>query len=95
MEPLPAGWERKETPAGVSYFVDHSNRRTTWVDPREVAPPEVELSNEVKRQLEEWPLPEGWEAKNSRKEGVLYFVDHNTKRTTWEDPRGRGVSEVA
>lgn len=33
------------------------------------------------------PLPAGWEIKYAPN-GKPYFVDHNTRRTTWEDPRG-------
>ena len=32
------------------------------------------------------PLPDGWEEKHLSN-GKLFFVDHNNKRTTWEDPR--------
>ncbi|KAG8899257.1 hypothetical protein FRB99_006839 [Tulasnella sp. 403] len=32
------------------------------------------------------PLPDGWEMKKTV-DGIPYFVDHNTKTTTWEDPR--------
>ncbi|GAA5877383.1 hypothetical protein JCM16303_003311 [Sporobolomyces ruberrimus] len=31
---LPAGWERRETPRGRSYFVDHNTKTTSWDDPR-------------------------------------------------------------
>jgi len=37
--------------------------------------------------LQEDPLPEGWEMRYTV-EGVRYFVDHNTKSTTFQDPRG-------
>ena len=33
-------------------------------------------------------LPEGWEIRFTDK-GQRYFVDHNTKQTTFEDPRGK------
>jgi len=36
--------------------------------------------------LPEDPLPEGWEMRYTA-EGVRYFVDHNTKSTTFQDPR--------
>ncbi|KAL7911294.1 P-loop containing nucleoside triphosphate hydrolase protein [Trichoderma velutinum] len=40
--------------------------------------------------LESWKskdhLPPGWEQRQSPK-GQVYFVDHNTKTTTWADPR--------
>ena len=32
------------------------------------------------------PLPDGWEMA-STKEGQVYFMNHETKTTTWEDPR--------
>lgn len=32
------------------------------------------------------PLPEGWEMR-ATPEGKIFFVDHNTRRTTWKDPR--------
>ncbi|KAG8832004.1 hypothetical protein FRC17_002223, partial [Serendipita sp. 399] len=32
------------------------------------------------------PLPSGWEAKLTP-QGKVYFVDHNTRTTSWEDPR--------
>uniref|UniRef100_A0ABM0MEQ5 NEDD4-like E3 ubiquitin-protein ligase WWP1-like n=1 Tax=Saccoglossus kowalevskii TaxID=10224 RepID=A0ABM0MEQ5_SACKO len=36
--------------------------------------------------LNEEPLPEGWEMRYTN-EGVRYFVDHNTRTTTFQDPR--------
>ncbi|KCV71065.1 hypothetical protein H696_02015 [Fonticula alba] len=35
------------------------------------------------------PLPPGWEAAYTR-DGLLFFVDHNRKITTWDDPRRVG-----
>ena len=32
------------------------------------------------------PLPQGWEIRLTD-DGRVYFVDHNTKQTTWNDPR--------
>uniref|UniRef100_A0A671Z3D0 E3 ubiquitin-protein ligase n=1 Tax=Sparus aurata TaxID=8175 RepID=A0A671Z3D0_SPAAU len=53
---------------------------TQWEDPRTQG-----LQNED-------PLPEGWEIRYTR-EGVRYFVDHNTRTTTFSDPR-TGKSSV-
>ncbi|XP_070535156.1 BAG family molecular chaperone regulator 3-like [Ptychodera flava] len=33
------------------------------------------------------PLPPGWEMLFDTQSGWPFFVDHNTKRTTWQDPR--------
>ena len=46
----------------------------------------------VSRLQNEDPLPEGWEIRYTR-EGVRYFVDHNTRTTTFSDPR-TGKSSV-
>ena len=32
------------------------------------------------------PLPSGWEMRYTN-EGIPYFVDHNTRTTTFNDPR--------
>ena len=33
--PLPDGWEKAVDFDGKSFFIDHINRRTTWIDPRD------------------------------------------------------------
>lgn len=38
------------------------------------------------RMIQEPPLPPGWEMKYTN-ESVRYFVDHNTRTTTFKDPR--------
>jgi len=42
--------------------------------PTKVTPPELP------------PLADGWEQRTDAK-GRIFFVDHNTKKTVWEDPR--------
>ncbi|KAF7288526.1 E3 ubiquitin-protein ligase [Mycena chlorophos] len=82
--PLPMGWEERRTPEGRPYFVDHSTRSTTWVDPRrgqQPAAPPAAVNN-----ANLGPLPSGWEMRLTSTARV-YFVDHNTKTTTWDDPR--------
>ena len=32
------------------------------------------------------PLPEGWEER-VHTDGRIFFIDHNTRQTQWEDPR--------
>ena len=44
------------------------------------------LSSGVSRMIQEPALPPGWEMKYTS-EGVRYFVDHNTRTTTFKDPR--------
>ncbi|ODQ65142.1 HECT-domain-containing protein [Nadsonia fulvescens var. elongata DSM 6958] len=89
---LPAGWEQRYTPEGRPYFVDHSTRTTTWVDPRRqqyirmYAPNTSGVSVQQQPVSQLGPLPSGWEMRLTNTARV-YFVDHNTKTTTWDDPR--------
>ncbi|KAF9905450.1 hypothetical protein BX616_001008, partial [Lobosporangium transversale] len=91
--PLPAGWEQRLTPEGRPYFVDHNTRSTTWVDPRRqqyvrMSDPRSSSQVAVHQQPVSHlgPLPSGWEMRLTNTARV-YFVDHNTKTTTWDDPR--------
>ncbi|EDR11266.1 uncharacterized protein LACBIDRAFT_247319, partial [Laccaria bicolor S238N-H82] len=89
---LPNGWEERYTPEGRPYYVDHNTRTTTWVDPRRQtiirvmgpAGQGAALQPQTISQL--GPLPSGWEMRLTSTARV-YFVDHNTKTTTWDDPR--------
>ena len=85
--PLPQGWEERQTPDGRPYFVDHNSRTTTWLDPRLAnAPPSVFSSTATQTALNLGPLPSGWEMRMTSG-GRIYFVDHNTRTTSWDDPR--------
>ena len=93
---LPAGWEQRQTPEGRHYFVDHNTRTTTWVDPRRQqyirtygqnangGGHNATIQTQPVSQL--GALPSGWEMRLTNTARV-YFVDHNTKTTTWDDPR--------
>lgn len=91
---LPAGWEQRQTPEGRSYFVDHNTRTTTWVDPRRQqyirmygqSPTGGSTSIQSQPVSQLGALPSGWEMRLTHTARV-YFVDHNTKTTTWDDPR--------
>lgn len=89
---LPAGWEERFTPEGRPYYVDHNTRTTTWVDPRRQTIIRVMGPNGQNPSLQPQaigqlgPLPSGWEMRLTATARV-YFVDHNTKTTTWDDPR--------
>ena len=85
--PLPQGWEERQTPDGRPYFVDHNSRTTTWLDPRIAnAPRSVFSSTTTQTALNLGPLPSGWEMRMTSSERI-YFVDHNTRTTSWDDPR--------
>lgn len=90
--PLPAGWEERYTPEGRPYYVDHNTRTTTWVDPRRqtiirvMGPSGANTALQPQTISQLGPLPSGWEMRLTSTARV-YFVDHNTKTTTWDDPR--------
>lgn len=90
--PLPAGWEQRFTPEGRAYYVDHNTRTTTWVDPRRqqflrvLGPNGNNVTVQPQSVSTLGPLPSGWEMRLTSTARV-YFVDHNTKTTTWDDPR--------
>lgn len=86
---LPSGWEQRFTNEGRPYFVDHNTRTTTWVDPRRQQYIRTFGNNTTIQQQpvsQLGPLPSGWEMRLTNTARV-YFVDHNTKTTTWDDPR--------
>lgn len=89
---LPSGWEQRVTPEGRPYYVDHNTRTTTWVDPRRqqyirLYGPNAQGSTIQQQPVSQLgPLPSGWEMRLTNTARV-YFVDHNTKTTTWDDPR--------
>ncbi|PWW78736.1 HECT-domain-containing protein [Tuber magnatum] len=89
---LPPGWEQRHTPEGRSYYVDHNTRTTTWVDPRRQQYIRMYGNNTGTPSIQNLPvsqlgpLPSGWEMRLTNTARV-YFVDHNTKTTTWDDPR--------
>lgn len=89
---LPGGWEQRHTPEGRAFFVDHNTRTTTWVDPRRQQYIRMYGNNAAGTTIQQQPvsqlgpLPSGWEMRLTNTARV-YFVDHNTKTTTWDDPR--------
>lgn len=98
---LPTGWEMRYTPEGRPYFLDHNTRSTTWLDPRNFdmggstntgssssssAAASRFGAEDADVLLATGPLPSGWE-RRATNNGKVYFVDHNTRTTTWDDPR--------
>jgi len=84
----------REGEDGRCYFLDHNLHRCVWEDPRDgvvggwgLEGGKIGFNGEGDEEVK-GPLPRGWEVKSSRgKGGKVYFVDHNEKKTTWEDPR--------
>jgi len=84
--PLPLGWEERRTPEGRPYFVDHHTRTTTWTDPRRAQQQSPMPVHRPQVSSNLGSLPSGWEMRLTST-GRVYFVDHNTRTTSWDDPR--------
>lgn len=63
-------------PNGRTFFIDHNERKTSWVDPRtgRASP----MPNQIKRGVEDdlGPLPEGWEER-VHTDGRVFYIDHS------------------
>ncbi|XP_004468616.1 protein KIBRA isoform X2 [Dasypus novemcinctus] len=79
--PLPEGWEEAHDFDGKVYYIDHTNRTTSWIDPRDRYTKPLTFADCISDEL-----PLGWEEAYDPQVGD-YFIDHNTKTTQIEDPR--------
>lgn len=46
------------------------------------------MPSSILEESEDKPLPPGWE-KQADIDGKIFFIDHNTRTTSWVDPRDR------
>ncbi|MEQ2203271.1 E3 ubiquitin-protein ligase nedd4 [Xenoophorus captivus] len=88
---LPPGWEEKRDDKGRRYYVNHITRSTTWVRPVIQDDPRLRIPVHMRRTgsldpNDLGPLPPGWEER-IHSDGRVFYIDHNTKATQWEDPR--------
>ncbi|KAJ0174354.1 hypothetical protein K1T71_010500 [Dendrolimus kikuchii] len=86
---LPPGWSMQKAPNGRIFFIDHNQKTTTWIDPRTGCASSLPTSSTANAGAEAdelGPLPEGWEER-VHTDGRIFFIDHNTRTTQWEDPR--------
>ena len=92
----------KHDPQGKPFFIDHNTKSTTYDDPRlkpvsahtptptptpvpvTLAPTQAPVTGPP--QLNKEGLPLGWDMAVDPS-GLTYFIDHNNKRTTYDDPR--------
>uniref|UniRef100_A0ABI7Z2J6 E3 ubiquitin-protein ligase n=1 Tax=Felis catus TaxID=9685 RepID=A0ABI7Z2J6_FELCA len=94
---LPPGWEEKQDERGRSYYVDHNSRTTTWTkptaqeDPRLKIPAHLRGKTSLDSSNDLGPLPPGWEER-THTDGRIFYINHNIKRTQWEDPRLQNVA---
>ena len=63
------------------------NNEKSWQDPRTFTYHENNIENLIKL----LPFPPGWE-KAQTAAGEVYFIDHNSQTTSWDDPRLRNYT---
>ncbi|XP_050551060.1 E3 ubiquitin-protein ligase NEDD4 isoform X5 [Spodoptera frugiperda] len=91
---LPPGWSMQRAPNGRIFFIDHNQKTTTWIDPRTGCASSLPAAagagpgaaSAVTEADDLGALPEGWEER-VHTDGRIFFIDHNTRTTQWEDPR--------
>lgn len=79
--PLPDGWDFARDYDGKVYFIDHNNKQTTWIDPRDRFTKPVDFADCVGDEL-----PLGWEMAFDPQIGA-YYINHVDQCTQLEDPR--------
>ncbi|XP_036590826.1 E3 ubiquitin-protein ligase NEDD4 isoform X4 [Trichosurus vulpecula] len=87
---LPKGWEVRHAPNGRPFFIDHNTKTTTWEDPRLKIPAHLRRKTSLDS-ADLGPLPPGWEER-IHTDGRVFYINHNIKRTQWEDPRLQNVA---
>ncbi|XP_030067565.1 protein KIBRA isoform X2 [Microcaecilia unicolor] len=79
--PLPEGWEKAWDFDGKVYYIDHTNKTTSWIDPRDRCTKPLTFAD-----CNGDELPLGWEETHDKQVGT-YYIDHNSQTTQIEDPR--------
>ncbi|XP_049629545.1 E3 ubiquitin-protein ligase NEDD4 isoform X3 [Suncus etruscus] len=88
---LPRGWEVQHAANGRPFFIDHNTKTTTWEDPRLKIPAQLRGRTPLDSSEDLGPLPPGWEER-THTDGRIFYINHNIKRTQWEDPRLENVA---
>eukprot|EP00042_Codosiga_hollandica_P035769 m.267911 g.267911 ORF g.267911 m.267911 type:complete len:758 (+) comp54721_c0_seq1:653-2926(+) len=85
---LPPGWDEMiDSETGQAFYVDHTTRTTSWIDPRDIFRRKHTFNECVGDEL-----PFGWEEAFDPTVGI-YFIDHNSWSTQLEDPRTNKYAE--
>uniref|UniRef100_A0A8C3V724 E3 ubiquitin-protein ligase n=1 Tax=Catharus ustulatus TaxID=91951 RepID=A0A8C3V724_CATUS len=103
LDALPPGWEKRVDPRGRYYYVDHNTRTTTWQRPTAEYVRNYEQWQSQRNQLQgamqqfsqrflyQLTLPLPFLLEKRQDNGRVYYVNHNTRTTQWEDPRTQGM----
>ena len=83
----------KVAPNGRVFYINHAEKKTTWVDPRSGRPSQFPSATNVPNRRHEddlGPLPEGWEER-VHTDGRIFFIDHNTRATQVQYIQDKGL----
>ncbi|XP_036049836.1 E3 ubiquitin-protein ligase NEDD4 isoform X5 [Onychomys torridus] len=76
----------------ISEDVDSAdNRESPEDDPKSKVSAELKAKTPVDPSNDLGPLPPGWEER-THTDGRVFYINHNTKKTQWEDPRMQDVA---
>uniref|UniRef100_A0A8C8ZN49 E3 ubiquitin-protein ligase n=1 Tax=Prolemur simus TaxID=1328070 RepID=A0A8C8ZN49_PROSS len=96
--PLPPGWEKRTDPRGRFYYVDHNTRTTTWQRPTAEYVRNYEQwqsqRNQLQGAMQHFSQRFLYQVRGQEKRqdnSRVYYVNHNTRTTQWEDPRTQGM----
>uniref|UniRef100_A0A665UK87 E3 ubiquitin-protein ligase n=1 Tax=Echeneis naucrates TaxID=173247 RepID=A0A665UK87_ECHNA len=100
--PLPPGWEKRVDQQGRFYYVDHNTRTTTWQRPTAESVRNYQQWQSQRSQLQGamhqfsqrflYQVIQVFTGQEKRQDnGRVYFVNHNTRTTQWDDPRTQGM----
>lgn len=74
---MPSGWSIQVAPNGRLFFIDHNERKTSWIDPRTGLPsPMPKAAAERKTEDDLGSMPEGWEER-MHSDGRVFYIDHS------------------
>ncbi|KAK7196065.1 WW domain containing protein [Novymonas esmeraldas] len=89
---LPDGWEERTHPqTGRIFYVDHRSKKTTWERPSNPSSAATTNIASVAKHVVAGgtgaaELPAPWEACVDPQSGRTFYVNHDTKSTTWHPP---------
>lgn len=65
-------------PNGRIFYIDHNEKKTSWVDPRtgRASPMPNAAANQRKIDDDLGPLPESWEER-VHSDGRIFYIDHS------------------
>jgi len=86
--PINGGWVKLDDPdTGKTFYANHNTRQTQWDPPVGFIDPDQPVMKFTPPPLDDpSALPPDWEMMHDETSGRAFYVNHVTKKTTWERP---------